>query len=240
MIPNISIVTPTANRTQLWPLCEKFVKRAIDAYPAPVEWIVADDGREHVNCTMNQLHIKNTPLEGEANPLRSFIRNYTEGIKAASNDIILFWEDDDWHSADCISNMVKLLIDNNAILAGEANSIYYHVKNRVYHVHGNNQHASMFQTIIRGPIKERILEFMTATDDAYVDIHLWRDMVREDEKKILHTPKHPWAIGLKGLTPGNHIGAGHRPGWYRQTDPDGAVLQNWIGIDDYNYIMNYA
>src|SRR5688500_12476801 len=94
----LTAITCTGGRPEAFAFCERWIARQTRQ---PDEWIVVDDGPVPTLTTMGQTVLRFEPgLPGHL----SFSRNVTEGVRAATGDVIVFPEDDDWfgpgHLAD--------------------------------------------------------------------------------------------------------------------------------------------
>lgn len=220
----VSVVTPTCDRPHAFALCERWMARQT---VTPDEWIVADGGKSSANCTMRQRHLHDPSQPGAAN----FARNLTNGLLAASGDVVVFVEDDDHYAPDHVEHIVSQLERNpQALAAGDDRLRYYNVAHRWWREFANVGSA-LCQTALR---REAIPGFLNVIREcrrvrAYgIDAAFWRLI-----------PRERWAIsrtgtvvGMKGLPGTAGLGIGHRPRaeqWNR--DRDGAKLREWIGYD---------
>lgn len=232
--PSISIITPVNNRIKTWEMCEKFCGRAIENYNGEVQWIVSDGGTDRAKCKLGQTHLLNEPLSCP-NPTADFIRNLTEGLKVAKHDIIFFYEDDDWHSPDYFTQTVELF-KHGADIVGEGCARYYYIPTFKYRLHGNMKHASLCQTALRGKMRERLRTLLEEADTPFLDLELWKHAQRKDLAYVASESIN--CVGLKGLTPGNFIGNGHREhSWYKP-DLNNQVLEKWLGKEDAEWVLN--
>jgi len=234
--PSISIITPVNNRSKTWEMCEKFCGRAIGNYSGEVQWIVSDGGTDRAKCTLGQTHLLNEPLQCP-NPTADFIRNMTEALKVAKHDIIFFYEDDDWHSSDYFTKTVALFKDGIDIV-GEGCARYYYIPTAKYHEHANMEHVSLCQTALRGRMRDYLATALDYCDTPFIDLELWKHGIQKEIGYI--APISLNCVGLKGLTPGNFIGNGHREhGWYLN-DSDHRILNQWCGEDAEWILTNFT
>jgi len=110
--PLVSCIMPTANR-------EKYVPFAISYFLYQdyinSELVIIDDG----NISMSDIipdhprirYFYTTPIG-----TIGLKRNYA--CKKARGEIIMHWDDDDWHATDWISQQVKFLINSGADICG--------------------------------------------------------------------------------------------------------------------------
>lgn len=201
------------------------MRRAIDRLGEPVEWIVADDGREPACCTLGQTHLIRAPA---ADPAASFRANLLAALERAQGERILFIEDDDWYSADHLAQLVADL--DEAEIAGEAGARYYHVGARRYHRCRNRRHASLCQTGIRASLVTWLLDVLRDRPTTFVDVLLWREGARRVRRKL--RPASTTCVGIKGLPGRAGLGIGHRLDRRHAHDPNGDVLRDWLGAED--------
>ncbi len=232
MVP-ISIVTPVHDRPQTWPIIEHWMLRAINEYRGEVQWIVADDGDIPARCTLGQQHLWiKKPWPG---PVKSFLGNIMRGLEAVRHETVVFIEDDDWHSSDYLTRVVSLFRDPETDVVAEGNAKYYFLPTRKYCVHPNLQHGSLCQMAIRGEkVIQAVIDLASGLPFFNLDQYIFEIVARHPYVK----PHSDWTVGMKGLTPGTYIGAGHDGSWYRDQDFDGEVLKSWIGKDDADFYFD--
>lgn len=235
MLPQITIITPVNNRPEIWAWYEKNVSRMIryyqQRYPVNVEVIIADDSPEPMPVTIPAKHI-HTIRAPEVSVLDSFRDNLRRALEDAVGEYIFVIEDDDWHSEKYLFHYMELFAGVAA--AGQANSKYYHVPSRRYHVFDMPKHASLCQTAFHRTL---IGDFLEAVDesvsDCGVDIRFWRQLRAENIPFKLEQVSD-LTIGIKGLS-SRPLASGHKPaaGYYRKEDDQGrGVLRSWIGDTD--------
>lgn len=223
----ISAITPTADRPIAFALCERYVARQIRQ---PDEWIVADGGMTPTRCTMGQTYIHSPRPPGAAN----FANNLLNAVHAATGDLVVIIEDDDWYQPHHIECMEKVA-EHYPLIGSEPIQTYYNVAHRVYRTF-KNVGASMCQTAIRRelvPAFVRMACSHLAREHFGIDTNFWRSI-----------PVDQWGmvgkltvLGIKGI-PGNAgLGIGHRPdgGKKWKDDRDLIQLRHWIGADAEHY-----
>ena len=224
----ITLITPTSDRPAAFALCEHWMQRAMaQISDIPMQWIVADDGDVPANCTLNQQHLRRTP---NVNSAESFRGNLLNALQQVEQEWVLFIEDDDWYAEQYLASMMQWL-QGDVKIAGEAMAKYYNIQQRRFHHCRNRRHASLCQTGIHHslvPWLTRLLQ--RPSDDVYIDIALWRNGARRQQKHLARTTS--LCIGMKGLPGKTGIGIGHRLDRQRDNDPQGKVLEQWIGKAD--------
>lgn len=214
----ISLITPTSDRHTAFTLCERWMAR--QTYRGPVEWIVADDGKEPVQCTLGQVHIKRPHLQDRSGSFRGNLRT---ALEACKGEMILFIEDDDWYHPGYLQMMAKLFETGDIV--GEQNARYYNVSNRRY-LYCKNRSPSLCQTGITRQLLHRVLQ-LTTRKSPMIDRRLWE---RTFLRKVT-PPQSLHAVGIKGLPGKGGIGIGHRLDTKYKHDADGSVLKSWVGND---------
>jgi len=220
MMPDLSLVTCTADHPVAFALCERWMKR--QTFRGSVEWIVSDGGVEPADCTAGQVHLRNPP---HADPKRNFLTNLAAGLRRATSDRILLIEHDDWYGPDWLLTAYDLLESHELI--GESRAKYYHVGNGRHRICANHAHASLCQTGMFRSTLEWILPQLPGFGSTFVDLHLWKHAPAD--RCLLPESKH--VVGIKGLPGKAGIGMGHRPKDHWPVDADGAVLREWVGDD---------
>lgn len=218
----VSILTPTCDRPIAFALTEKYLARQTIA---PHEWIVADGGQTAANCTMGQIHVHLRSTPGAKN----FATNLLNGIAAATGDVLVICEDDDWLRNDHLALMVAMA-QRFPLIGSDDKQNYYNVAHRCWRSF-NNVGASMCQTAIRRellPAFEAMIRKCIRSGSYGIDTHFWRS-VPTDKWGIVGQMS---VVGIKGLPGRAGLGVGHRPEGPRwSSDPDLSQLRAWIGAD---------
>lgn len=221
----LTLITPTSDRPVAFELCERWMRPAMERFDGEVQWIVADDGKTPVTCTLGQEHVRR-PHVGDKK--RSFLGNLQAALERVRYEKVLFIEDDDWYAADYLNKMSRWL--DEAEICGEGRARYYHLPTRRYRLCPNGDHASLCQTGIRGNLITWMAEHIAQHKSTFVDVHLWKSGAK-DRKRTLQ-PQTTLSVGIKGLPGTGGIGVGHRLGRRSRCDSDGSVLRSWILEDD--------
>lgn len=238
----VSLLTPTGGRPEAFKLCETWMKRQT---LQPYEWIVVDDFETPTECTMGQKVIRRTPYwQPKENTLQL---NLMEGLKAVTGDIVLIIEDDDWYHYNYIKNMMKifqkyfdefercasesLVLNKPSLIAGEALTKYYNIRNYSYIVHKNVNHASLFQTGFTADLIPQILLYLNMYQrERFFDVILWREL--ENCHKVMFVNEHSWSIGIKSHQGRNGLGEGHFQKMKHMDERPFKTLTNWIEKND--------
>lgn len=127
-LPKISIVTPTYNRRNMVKLM--MLNYKIMSYPLDKrEWIIIDDGEEKIldllppDSERWKMNIKYFSIENKMNIGKK--RNL--GVEKATNDIILFMDDDDFYPPDSARIRVSSLINTNKDCVGCSTIGCFHI-----------------------------------------------------------------------------------------------------------------
>ncbi len=222
----VSVITPTANRPVGFAHLERYMHRQTRQ---PDEWVVADGSTVPVVCSLGLRHVVDPRFPaGRLN----FINNVRNGITAASGDLLVFMEDDDWYRADHLARIVESLLQTpRALAAGDDQQRYYNLPSRTYRTI-DNVGASLCQTAMH---RSAIPAFLAAIEQAEergtfgIDTYFWRSLPR-DQWAVDRT----WTVvGIKGLPGQPGLGIGHRPaGGAWKPDTHGTMLRLWTGSDD--------
>lgn len=221
----LSVITPTADRPEAWPLAERWMARQT---VKPDQWIVADDGVEPAPLTMGQTHIRRVRKEtGGA----SLAMNILAAIPHVTGDVVVIMEDDDYYRADHLETCLRHLELHKATGCVWLN--YYNLKFRKWR-RIRNSCAALCNTAFRReclPLLAEAAEQALAEGIYHIDRLFWRrvgvDGLHDDET----------VVGIKGLPGMQGIGIGHRPGAGWRADDNGAKLREWIGEDAGHYAI---
>lgn len=221
----LSIVTPTCDRPVGLALAERWLRAQTRQHD---EWIIADGGQHRAVVSLPRRHLHAPRPPGAAN----FRANLARGLEAATGDVIVFVEDDDYYAPTHLARLVAALERQPAAGAvGDDRQRYYYLPRRQWRVF-QNRGASLCQTAIRRAWVPAALEAIAAagrTGTGYgVDGALWARIPPAAQA----LERMDTVIGIKGIPGRAGLGIGHRPrgpGW--QSDRDGARLRGWIGPD---------
>lgn len=219
-------LTYTGDRPIQFALCERMMSRQTIK---PDLWLVSDNGNHPALCTMGQ-----TVLRHRANENPSLRENLLAGLNGlreigvTPRDCIAIFEDDDWYSPHYLRWMTGSLFVHP--LAGEGESLYYHVVRRAYWFTGNRNHASMCATGFTGAILDEVIAAVRACPDQMVDLAAWRAL--SSKGHVSHPGASRVHVGIKGIPGRPGVGVAHDPSVrYYTDDPDLSVLRQWVGDD---------
>jgi len=110
--PLVSCIMPTANRQKYIPLAvETFLQQD---YPNK-ELVIIDDGKESVSSLLpddQQIKYYYSEIQKSVGLKRN------DACEKSGGEIIMHWDDDDWHAPDWISQQVQFLLDSGADVSG--------------------------------------------------------------------------------------------------------------------------
>jgi glycosyltransferase involved in cell wall biosynthesis len=224
----ISIITPTADQPTGIALLEKYVSRQT---VQPDQWIVADDGTVPATLTLGQEHIiRARKQEGGA----SLGGNVLAGMEAATGDVIIILEHDDWYAANHIELCVEKL--KTAQVCGAVWQRYYNVEFQASIVM-RNIGSSLCNTAFRKSLSDRMRRAAGKAINARaigLDRMFWDDVIRTLLPHDIAIHDRNTVVGIKGLPGRKGLGMGHNPqaGSRRwDYDKDFTQLRAWIGSD---------
>lgn len=236
----VSVVTPTCNRPQGLALLERWMARQTQP---PEEWIIADGGRDPgVTCRATPSYFPLRRLHNTLIPpgVGNFLANLERGLRAATGDLIVIMEDDDWYDRTHLERIIEQLSHPSVQIAGDPQQRYYSLPTASWRLMANRG-ASLCQTGFRRELLPTLLDIIAdrrarlthASPNERrraigVDFYFWHAVPRG----------HWWldatrtVVGIKGLPGEPGLGIGHRPtgGW--TPDPDGTQLRAWVGAPD--------
>lgn len=198
---NFTLVTPTCDRPETFTLCEQWVARQSIPYH---QWIVLDDGETPAKCTMGQTHLCFGEKTRGKQSLSRKLKLLMHRKEIIAGDALAFIEDDDWYSRNYLEVAAARLNEGHKII-GEGYAIYYNVRSSRWHRHGNDQHASLAQTVVHRDAFEDLAKVVEYDDCPFVDVRLWRDAAAT-RKVFLPEIDRPTLVGIKGIYSGYGIG----------------------------------
>jgi len=200
---NFTLVTPTCDRPETFSLCEKWMERQSISYH---QWIVLDDGVTPAKCTLGQTQLCFGEQTRGKHSLSRKLKLLMRQQEIITGDAIAFIEDDDWYSRNYLEVAAKRLqSDNGYGMIGEGRALYYNVRNSRWHLHTNDEHASLAQTVIHRCAFADLAKAVEHDDDPFIDVRLWRNS-NYTRKVFLPEPDRPTLVGIKGIYEGYGIG----------------------------------
>jgi len=228
----LTVVTCTGDRPEAFALAERWMARQT---VQPIQWLVLDDGKVSTVCTQGQEYYSDAKWRGR-NSMVDKIKFILEK-NLVTGDGLVFWEDDDWYAPtwlEFVWNSLKI-----ADIVGEGRAIYYNVKYRWWHEHGNMDHASLCETAVGRKFYPRLKELFNTSMDPFIDNRIWRE---NRFKKHLVDPTNPnrrLSVGIKAMPGRMGYGSGHnKPERSSKMDPSLIKLRGLLGDEAYAY-ANY-
>jgi len=220
----------TGCRPEAWALCQLWMQQ--QEIREKVRWIIVDDGAEQQEITFKRRNWKLEVVRPQPywKPEQNTqARNILAGLElVGADDRLIIIEDDDYYAPDYLA-VVSSWLDYHD-LVGEALARYYHVGERLYHECGNQQHASLCSTAMKGAAIDQ-LRVVARLGEKFIDMALWKSF---PGTKQLYGSR--LCVGIKGLPGRMGIGMGHRMNGIRhRKDPGGMVLKSWVGRDWEHY-----
>jgi len=217
----LQVITPTGDRPEAWALCQRWMSH--QDYAGPVIWHVVDDGITPMPMGWTRPHYVLRTYRLSPQTVNTQARNLRFLLDQINPDWpVVIWEDDDYYAPDWLSWVEKLI--GQSELIGENQARYYHVGFRRGKQLRNQFHASLCSTVIRGSAIETLKQ-CCQPEKTYIDMDLWKCHPHH----FLFSGNR--VVGMKGLPGRPGIGMGHRNDFRGIDDPDGKLLQQWIGHD---------
>jgi len=130
--PRVSICTPTFNRR---PFFKGLIETVMaQTYPKDkIEWIIVDDGTDKIEDLVKDIPFVKY-IYTEKMPLgrkRNFMHDQCSFKN--DNDIIIYFDDDDYYPKERISHAVEKLMSSNALCAGSSEiHIWFNTLDKMY------------------------------------------------------------------------------------------------------------
>ncbi len=233
----IALITPTGARPKQISICSKLMKK--QTYLGEVLWIIVDDCSPVTTNFINDSFRPGWKIEkiypvpswqpGMNTQGRNLIAALDTLIDISSKEeieAIFIIEDDDYYSADYLSEMVKRI--KGYQVAGEMCTIYYNVFTRRWVENKNEEWSSLFQTCFTW---DAIPLFYSFRMEKYIDISIFK---HAKSKNLFRA--NNLSIGIKGQPGRPGIGAGHSMAMNMAHDPNGDYLKKLIGTDANLYL----
>jgi hypothetical protein len=221
--PALTLLTATGARPKAWAICERLMQAQKFDGNGIVHWVIVDDGPEPQPITFDRFGwsvevIRPTPYW--QNGQNTQARNLAAGLAVIpDNHRVVIIEDDDHYAPGYLSAVLEWL--DHAELVGESHARYYHIGRQVWKHCGNDQHASLCSTAVRGSAL-KLLREIVQQHHKFIDIELWRQFTGPK-----HLQKTDLCVGIKGLPGRGGIGAGHR--MTGTLDQHRETLRSWLG-----------
>lgn len=226
----LQLLTTTGCRPKAFSLCQKWMKN--QTFDGNVRWIIVDDGEDQQ--TVDPVKdwdievIRPKPFWKEGDNTQK--RNLLKGMDCIdhSHPMVII-EDDDYYSPKWLQIVFDSLKECD--LFGEARAKYYNIQTRIFKDCGNNHHASLCSTAMKGSAFDTFIE-TCHSNDKFIDMKLWKNFA--GKRKLIKTDH---VVGIKGLPGRNNIGIGHR--LTGTNDPNLVSLKKLIG-EDYSHYLQFA
>lgn len=226
----LQLLTTTGCRPEAFSLCQQWMKN--QTFNGKVRWVIVDDGESPQtvdpvkNWDIEVARPKPYWNEGENTQKRNLIKGM-EYIDQSHPMVII--EDDDYYSPKWLQIVFDTLKEYD--LFGEARAKYYNIQTRIFKDCGNNHHASLCSTALKGPAYKTFID-SCGSYEKYIDMKIWKNFTG---RKLLSKTDH--VIGMKGLPGRNNIGIGHD--LKGANDPNFTTFKKLIG-KDYSHYLQFA
>jgi hypothetical protein len=232
----VTLITPTADRPEMFALCERWMARqTIRDRAVPIQWIVAWNGRHKPLTTMGQ-ELVAVDVKAAGAKITALGASLLAAIPLVRQHNVVIIEDDDWYETDYVERMLHLLRDHDIV--GESKTLYYDLGLSGYVRMNNETHASLCQTAIKSTLLPQLAA--ACRQPRYsVDHVLWRKLPPATRKLIVRPTGR--SVGMKG-GPGtlNYTLEVTRQRFELTPDPKHWMLWLMIGendVDAYRQIM---
>lgn len=231
---NLHLLTCTRNRPEALNICAEYISRST---VRPTRWTIIDDGDGNTeHPTVGQTHWlrrqRRANEPAHTLPLNLAYASATSMLDLSGNEVIVFWEDDDWYSPEYLEFVRNAFFDNERLLLfGQQRAPYYRIQAQEWAYMPNIEHSSLCATAMR-LTPETLVVFQAACADAanpFVDIRLWNSISGFCKKCI----EHPHVVGIKQMPGTPSTTMGWRGGPFFHQDVEGSpVLHKWVGAKD--------
>jgi hypothetical protein len=227
-VNSLILLTATGARPEAFAMCCELMNA--QTFRGAVHWIIVDDGETAQRLVTLRRSwsldiVRPRPFWEPGQNTQA--RNLLRGLQTiVLNRAVVVIEDDDFYAPEYLETVAGWLDTHE--LVGERFARYYNVASRRWKNCGNEHHASLCSTAMRGPA---LLEFQDALKSApdFIDVNLW-DAAARDKRISAQLFDTQMTVGIKGLPGRGGIGIGHNPA-FGEHDPDGAVLREWVGAE---------
>lgn len=216
----ISVITPTGDRHTSLSLCRFYVRRQ----SIPVQWVVVDDGQEPWNPGAD-VYVRRERRDDD--PAHTITVQIPEALAAATGDLVVVMEDDDWYGPHFVERIASYL--QKAEVAGEGIRRIWRadIKWGDERIKRGRKHTALASMGWRRTHDARATAMcIEHRDDPFVDRHIW-----EAASSSFMGWEEPQNMAIKGL-PGRPGTKEHQKLWGRH---DETLLHKWIGDDALRY-----
>lgn len=127
-LPMVSCICITRNRRFYLRRAVKYFQRASELYDGPSELVVVDGSPEPNQEWVSSSRYIHLPEPPKKTVEETRIGHYTNvACDKSQGDIIVKWDDDDWHASTRIMNQVKALHPFDEAIAFAAGIYWYHL-----------------------------------------------------------------------------------------------------------------
>lgn len=228
---DIDIITPTANRPQALLVADKQLCRMEGS--GEFRWIISNGSEKPLpEFKYPNTVILNNKLTRKGN--LNFLNNVEQAVKAATGELVVVMEDDDWYRKDYLTNKLGMFNSTDKRLIGLDNPRHYHLGMRCLEQRYSGRvlslmHATSFRRSLTPYVLSRIDDCRERKSHD-LDWSLWDNT---DDKQLF--PRGDMMTSLKGwldgLTDHHKFNTSNKRCWTHH-DPDLEYLE-WLMGGEY-------
>lgn len=244
-----------------WLTAQRYSDRVVDEAtgqrgPGRADWVVVDDGDVAVNFQGQLLAGLEARNPGAPSLDLTYIRRAPSTYRCTLHDNleafldllpkkwpgfdgwVAIWEDDEYYAPDYLPLMMQAAEAQGPGLVGIADAHYWHVETRRWHHGASHVHSSLCRTLIHARVIPHLVCAIAKSrreGSVFIDMELWASAKKAYPCTLLENAWH-LSVGMKGLPGRGGLGSGHKPEAYRNADPEGKLLRQWIGPDADTYL----
>lgn len=203
----ISVVTPTSGRNEAMRLSTEWLWSQTKQ---PDEWIVASGS---------------TAQPGLVN----FRENLVDGLRRATGDLIVMWEDDDYYRGNHIAEAIKGI--EGHLLFGVRRQLAYDLRHRRF-MDRVLHFAPLCAMSFRREFLPVVIEIAESMNPC-LELAAWAEARKHGADRMVHTD--PTVVGLKGMPGTANVSDPNAAGKVWVDDPDAVKLGEWLGSDAQRY-----
>lgn len=168
-------------------------------YRGSVQWLVVDDGKEPIKCTLGQEYIRREPQDSD--PAHTLPLNLSIALPRIKADRVIFIEDDDWYSPKYLATtMARLDEFDPGLMALGYNEIYYYWVDRRYQ---RKQWGRAFSSLSSTALWQKGIDLLDYSikhcNGPWVDCTMWMFILNKcNAGKLIHNDDG-LILGFKGL-----------------------------------------
>ena len=204
----VSILTPTCNRRQFFPLAIECMKRQTFLQNHEIEWVIVEDGSDNIHDMLNDLPASVEVCYYRMDGKHPIGRKRNECIERATTPVMIFWDDDDFYHPEYIEHMVTLLTTQFMYGVVGSPQIYVWKDGKIYRTGKMGNHTSCgVMGFTAKAVKQYELSFVDT--DRYGEERMFLKDFRvpilvSDPRKTILAIQHgsnTWKVSVANKTP---------------------------------------